>query len=560
MSDSKERKVSLEQYEKIIHALSPCMDDYLYVYDLVNDVYCISPTAVERFRLPASRFTNVNEHLKELTHPDDWYTLSHDISKIFSDANYSFHNLQYRWTNRMGEAVWISCRGRLVRNENGDPIALVGCINEIGEKQRADNISGLRGEAFLKEDLVKYVNKDNGAFLIRFGIDEFREIVENFGPEYGEKVLKKTSDCISECVGKNQKLYKLDGTDEFMVLDYNRYNVDSAHALYEMVANKVTAFIEESHYEVFFTVSAGAVDVEESEGMNYNELMKLTEFALGRTREVSGTAFYVYKDKDYRDFVRKRKILQVLRKSVDDGFNGFTTLFQPIIDIESGRFSHAETLLRFNTPETGPLSPMEFIPILEESGLIIPVGKWVLSQAIYACTYMQKFLPDFHVSFNLSYVQVLKSNVLSEIIKVMKESGLKMGNLVVELTESGFVESNENFISFCEGLRKYGISIALDDFGTGYSNFHYLFNLTPDVIKIDRSFTLKALKNDYEYNLLKYLAQMAHSINSKFCIEGIETEEELERIKHIGPDYIQGYYFGKPMSLADFEHKFAKVQ
>ena len=455
MSDSKERKVSLEQYEKIIHALSPCMDDYLYVYDLVNDVYCISPTAVERFRLPASRFTNVNEHLKELTHPDDWYTLSHDISKIFSDANYSFHNLQYRWTNRMGEAVWISCRGRLVRNENGDPIALVGCINEIGEKQRADNISGLRGEAFLKEDLVKYVNKDNGAFLIRFGIDEFREIVENFGPEYGEKVLKKTSDCISECVGKNQKLYKLDGTDEFMVLDYNRYNVDSAHALYEMVANKVTAFIEESHYEVFFTVSAGAVDVEESEGMNYNELMKLTEFALGRTREVSGTAFYVYKDKDYRDFVRKRKILQVLRKSVDDGFNGFTTLFQPIIDIESGRFSHAETLLRFNTPETGPLSPMEFIPILEESGLIIPVGKWVLSQAIYACTYMQKFLPDFHVSFNLSYVQVLKSNVLSEIIKVMKESGLKMGNLVVELTESGFVESNENFISFCEGLRKY---------------------------------------------------------------------------------------------------------
>lgn len=97
---------------------------------------------------------------------------------------------------------------------------------------------------------------------------------------------------------------------------------------------------------------------------------------------------------------------------------------------------------------------------------------------------MQKFLPDFHVSFNLSYVQVLKSNVLSEIIKVMKESGLKMGNLVVELTESGFVESNENFISFCEGLRKYGISIALDDFGTGYSNFHYLFNLTPDVIKL----------------------------------------------------------------------------
>ena len=560
MSDSREGKVSMEQYQKIIQALSPCMDDYLYVYDLTNDVYCISPTAVERFKLPACRFTDVNKHLEELTHPDDWYMLSNDISRMYTDPNYSFHNLQYRWTDRMGDAVWISCRGQVIRDDDGRPVALVGCINEIGKKQRADNISGLRGEAFLKEDIAKYVNRDRGAFLIRFGIDEFREIVENFGPDYSEKVLKKTSECISECIGKNQKLYKLDATEEFMVLDYNGYNVDSAHALYEMVANKVAAFIEESHYEVFFTVSAGAVDVEESDGMNYNELMKFSEFALGRTREVSGTAFYVYKDKDYREFIRKRKILRVLRKSVDDGFEGFSTFFQPIIDIESGRLSHAETLLRFNNPETGPLSPMEFIPILEESGLIIPVGKWVLSQAIYACTYMQKFLPDFHVSFNLSYVQVLKSNVLSEIIKVMKESGLKMGNLVVELTESGFVESNENFISFCEGLRKYGISIALDDFGTGYSNFHYLFNLTPDIIKIDRSFTLKALKNDYEYNLLKYMAQMAHSINSKFCIEGIETEDELERIKNIKPDYIQGYYFGKPMSLADFEYKFAGAQ
>ena len=557
MPDLSEEKISMEKFERIIYALSPCMDDYLYVYDMVNDVYCISPVAVERFNLPSSRFTDVNKNLRALTHPDDWIMLSHDISRMYSDHNFKFHNLQYRWTTRNGEPIWICCKGRVIRDDTGAPIALVGCINEIGKKQRADNLSGLMGEAFLKEDLANYVDRDKSAYLIRFGIDEYREIVENLGPEYGDKVLKKTSDCISECIGKNQKLYKLEGSDEFMVLDYSSYDVESAHTLYEMVANKVTAFIEESHYEVFFTVSAGAVDVEESDGMNYNELIKFSEFALGRAREVSGTAFYVFKDKDYRDFIRKRKIMRILRRCVDDGFEGFTTYFQPIIDIRTGKLSHAETLLRFSNPETGPLSPVEFIPILEDSGLIIPVGKWVLSQAIYACRFMQKYVPDFHISFNISYVQVLKSNVLSEIIKVMKASGLKMGNLMVELTESGFVESNENFISFCEGLRKYGISIALDDFGTGYSNFHYLFNLTPDVIKIDRSFTLKALKNDYEYNLLKYMSDMTHSINSKFCIEGIETKEELDRIKQINPDYIQGYYFGKPMPLLEFEHRFA---
>ena len=198
------------------------------------------------------------------------------------------------------------------------------------------------------------------------------------------------------------------------------------------------------------------------------------------------------------------------------------------------------------------VSPIQFIPLLEESGLIIPVGRWVLNQAMAACSEIQKRIPDFKVSVNISYIQVLKGDVLKDIVEGLERYGLKSDSIIVELTESGFLESDENYIKFCEGMREHGIPLALDDFGTGYSNFHYLYDLKPSTIKIDRSFTLKALKNDYEYGLLQHMVDMTHSIELKMCIEGIETENELDKISKIGPDYIQGYYFGRPCNLQSF--------
>ena len=212
--------------------------------------------------------------------------------------------------------------------------------------------------------------------------------------------------------------------------------------------------------------------------------------------------------------------------------------------------------MRFYTEEFGMISPVEFIPLLEESGLIIPVGRWVLEQAVSACKKIQEKMPEFRVSVNLSYIQVLKSNVLGEILTTVMKYGVKPGSLMIELTESGFLEANEKFLSFCAGLKQYGIPLALDDFGTGYSNFRYLSNLCPHTLKIDRSFTLKALQNDYEYNLLQHMADLTRSIHTKFCIEGIETNQELHKICGIKPDYIQGYYFGKPCTYHEFVNQY----
>ena len=241
-----------------------------------------------------------------------------------------------------------------------------------------------------------------------------------------------------------------------------------------------------------------------------------------------------------------------MRHAINADFDGFEANFQPIMNLKENRMLSAETLLRFSSEETGRISPAEFVPLLEESGLIIPVGKWILHQAMQACKKIRETVPEFRVSVNLSYIQVLKSDVLKEIVSALEQYDLPADSIMIELTESGFLEQNDNFIRFCEGLKKYGIPLALDDFGTGYSNFHYLYNLSPNVIKVDRSFTLKALSNDYEYSLLRHMVDMTHSIDLKFCIEGIETQQELNKISQMGPDYIQGYFFGKPCAFPSF--------
>ena len=156
------------------------------------------------------------------------------------------------------------------------------------------------------------------------------------------------------------------------------------------------------------------------------------------------------------------------------------------------------------------------------------------------------------MSVNLSYVQILKSAITEEIMGDLKESGVESNGLLVELTESGFLESTAAIKRVWGCLKEYGVSIALDDFGTGYSNLQSISSLTPHVVKIDRGFTLKALNNEYQWNLLANIIQMVHSLSIRICIEGIETIEELNSMKTLGPDYIQGYYYGKPMPRKEF--------
>ncbi|MGN0351948.1 MAG: EAL domain-containing protein [Roseburia sp.] len=545
------RRITFEQFKEVIEKLNYCMDDYLYIYDMKNDLYCISENALERFAVPAKEFHHVWENHKKFVYDEDLDILKKDLDRVQS-GSIDFHNLEYRWLDWEEHPVWINCRGYVTKDENGKPEFLIGCINEIGKKQKADNISGLLGESSLRKEMEYWGDGKKHGFILRIGIDNFKEINENKGMEYGDMILRKTAECIQSVLLPGQSAYRI-VADEYLVLDLSNRDIVQARRMYRRLRQKISAFLEKNQYEVFYTVSAGVLDISKIENQDYLNLMKLSEFALSEAKRSGRNQDYVFCEEDYEKFIRKRVLLRKLRHSINNNFEGFETHFQPIIDTEREQLYAAETLLRYYDEEFGNVSPIEFIPILEESGLIVPVGKWVLYNAMEACSKIREKIPKFRISVNVSYVQVLKSDMLGEILMGLKKYDLESESIMIELTESGFLEENAHFIEFCEGLRDYKIPLALDDFGTGYSNFHYLSELNPNTIKIDRSFTLKALNSQEEYVLLQYMVDMSHSMSLKLCIEGIETEQELHKISQIGPDYIQGFYYGRPSSLENFE-------
>jgi EAL domain-containing protein (putative c-di-GMP-specific phosphodiesterase class I) len=275
--------------------------------------------------------------------------------------------------------------------------------------------------------------------------------------------------------------------------------------------------------------------------VDYEELIKLSQFALSQAKKAGRNQVYFFEESDYEKFLRSRMIISSIRESVGSNYEGFEVYYQPIVrDSDDEYPDSAEALLRYTLASGERISPMEFIPLLEESGLIIPVGKWVLKRAMSFCQKVQETIPDFSVNVNVSYVQVLKSQFIVEFFKMLKEHGMSPSSITIELTESGELDDTIQIHKIWNNLRQYGVTIALDDFGTGYSNLRNISDMTPNVVKLDRGFTIKALKNDFEKSLMENLIQLVHSLGLKICVEGVETEEELTRIRALDPDYMYG--------------------
>lgn len=548
--------LSITQICEMIDTLHPCMDDYLFVYDFVDDFYYISPVAVERFALPAYHFHQVEETHRGFVNPDDVDMLSADLVQL-KNGEKSFHNLQYRWLSISGDSIWINCRGTVIECQQGHR-CLFGCINEIGTVQKADNISGLLGVSSLQSYLTSFNCLHSEGYLLRLGIDDFKEINEKLGSDYGDMLLRHIASCISECLHPEQKVYRLSG-DEFLVLDFTGKTREQAITQYKEIRKALDTFVEQNQYEAVFTISGGILPCIDSLHYTFSDKMKLSEFSLNEAKRRGKNCCYCFSQEDYDKFLRRRHLTQLLRSSVNHNCEGFELYLQPLYSSSSKSLYGAESLLRFHTQEYGMVSPVEFIPILEDTGLIIPVGKWVLHRSLEMCSKIQTYFPHFRISINISYIQIIKSDIITDIIQAVSQHQLSPADVIIELTESGRLDSNLRIEKLLSKLREFGIHLALDDFGTGYSNFHYLNELKPDIIKIDRSFTLKALENEYEYNLLSLMSDMVHNLNLKMCIEGIETNLELDRMSQILPDYCQGYFFGRPCSYTDFVNAFILV-
>lgn len=547
-------KISFDLFRYVAEQFSSCMNDNLYVYDILNDTYYISEGATERFAVPGSFFHNVLEEHKKFVYPDDFPTLEADLKLIISGKK-SEHNLNYRWLSKAdGSPIWINCRGRLIKTDSGRPHLFIGCINEIGKRQNADNVSGLLSAGALRERLSEFDRLPDG-YILRIGIDDFKNVNERLGHYYADHLLRNVAECIESNLTDGQSVYRVGG-DEFIIFDCIKGTLSDAHTLYHKIRSGVDRHIEDNHYKALYTISGGVIENSYFDTADYEYILKLTEFALSMAKVRGKNQIYYFDNEDYSAFLRKRMLSIALREAVDNNFEGFELYYQPIMSVNNEKLYAAETLLRFTLKSGEKVSPGEFIPILEESGLIIPVGKWIIRGSMAACKEFQQTLPDFRISINLSYIQLLKSPVFNEILDSLESTGLSPQSLIVELTESGKLDNSLSIRNIWDKLKKLGVNLAIDDFGTGYSNLGNIGNLKPNIVKLDRSFTLKALQNDYEHQLMVHIIYMIHSIGLNLVVEGVETKDEQAKIAALDPDFIQGYYYSRPCSKEEFKKKF----
>ena len=318
----------------------------------------------------------------------------------------------------------------------------------------------------------------------------------------------------------------------------------------------IERLLERLHYKAVFTISGGLVSNDGTEKLDYTVMEKKSLFALNYAKELGRNQVYVYEEADYEKFLRERELTRELRTSVTLGYQGFSLNYQPIVELETQKLYAAEALLRFHTSTGEFISPVEFVPLLEKCGLIIPVGRWIMDTAMTMCEECRKFYPEFKISINLSYIQLLKSALVEDFYTILDRHSLSADSIILELTESGYLETSQNVMNIWRNFKEIGVCIAMDDFGTGYSNLKNIGILSPNTVKIDRSFTMQALQNEYEHKLLEHIIDMIHSLNLKVVVEGIETAEELKEISHMKPDYIQGYYYSKPCTSQQFKEKY----
>lgn len=542
--------------EDLIELFAPCMDDYLYIIDLQKNTFKISQAAVNRFMISGNSFDDAVNSFQYFVYKEDRSMIAEDLQCII-EGKEKDHNLYYRWLDKNGMPVWINCRGKVIDDKDGKPHYLIGCVNEIGDTQRADNVSGLLGERELRSYISSHIKDSSSEYLIYIGIDGFNAINGTLGVDYGNYVLKSVADCINSCLSDSQKLYHI-VADEYMIIDLESHTKDDVMLLQKKICKKIEEFIISEKYKVVFTISTGIIYAKMLLKY-YDEYRKIAVFSLKQAKSMGGNGVYFFEKEDYELFLRKEKIKSALRNAVANGFEGFDVYYQPIMDCDSGHMIGAEALMRFSMyqdKKKEPVSPVEFIPLLEETGLIIPAGRYVLNKAVSMCHEMRQYIPEFKINVNISYIQMVKSDIWKDIHSSIKQYDLPPECLCAELTESGYTDMTPYFYKLRKKFEEKNLQFVLDDFGTGFSNLHCIVNMKPNYVKLDNDFTAKAMSNARDFELLKKIVEMVHSIDIRICIEGIEKEEWYQKLKEIHVDYLQGYLFGKPCEKNQFLNKF----
>ncbi|MFL8672803.1 EAL domain-containing protein [Clostridioides sp. GD02404] len=542
--------LNLNHIEIFFELLSQSTEDYIFFWDINRNKFKISSAVFDEFNLSKDVDSDVVNCWSKIIYPDDVQVWKDDIQALI-DGKKDEHNLEYRLINKYGEVVWISCRGKAYISEDKKTIVLIGRIKNIGEKNKFDSITGTWNREqfeYWMNYIIKEKTYESGAIFI-MDIDNFKNINEKYGHSYGDKVLRAIATEVLEYLPKDVRLYRLDG-DEFAFF-YPMCTKETINKIYEKIQMYTNTQHEIESNKYYCTVTAG-VAMYPQDGDTYLDLFKHADIALDIAKINGKNRIKFFSPELYENKLKVISMQHKLRESIENNFNDLELFFQPQIDAATREVIGAEALLRWHSSTYGEVSPIEFIPILEQSNLIIPVGKWIIKESIKQCKEWHKINPDFKISVNVSYIQLKEDFFRDFIVECLIEYQLRPEFLILELTENCWIPDinllNDKFIS----LKGIGVHIAIDDFGTGYSSLNYLKELSVNIIKIERSFVKNITYNSYEHTFLEYIIKLAHIINLKVCVEGIESYEEYDIVKSLGVDIIQGFLFGRPVSASEF--------
>ena len=406
-----------------------------------------------------------------------------------------------------------------------------------------DSLTGLCLGKKLQKDLAICLNHNSSGYMLIFDVDNLAEINVQKGRSYGDIVLKKVAATLTRIAKDWDYIYRL-ANDRFaaLLLGYKHKDVVS-------FCDQLKKLLES-----YCSLSVGATCFENEKDPMC--VIQRSEVALKNAKNSYKTDLIFFSETGYKDYLCRLNLQNEMRTSVRNGFRGFFLCYQPIISGKDYSLQGAEALLRYHSPTKGVMSPVKFIPLLEETEMICPVGLWVLREALKQCLLWRKVYPDFRMNVNVSYVQMRQPGFAEEVLQIMKDLQAPGEALTLELTESMHLHNFQRCNDIFTAWEKAGIHTAVDDFGTGYSSLSYLKKLRFNSLKVDQYFVAGIAETPYNYKLISNVLDIANFSDINVCLEGVETEEQLQIIHDLRADSLQGYLFSKPVEAKEFEQCF----
>ena len=493
-------------------------------------------------------------------------TIRECLEEVFknSDISDQLGTPMERYNTESG--LWFEVRFSELKWIDGSDV-VVATASDITQKKKNqqkieyqahnDFLTGLYNRMKCEVDLRKVIRRTEKAGLkgavLFIDLDDFKHINDGLGHQYGDILLQQIAAGLTGIPGIRGHCYRMGGDEFIIIIGPELYD-----ELGKMVANIKTLFNKPWYLmetEYFCTMSMG-IAVFPDNSVDVHEITRMADVAMYEAKR-SGKNGYTYYSSEVENSTAKRlDIENNMRQAVSTGIEEFVVFYQPVVDVNTQMCTSCEALVRWDSKALGFMGPGEFIPLAEYLGLITSIGDYVLEEACRRCKlWNDNGHPDFYINVNLSVVQLLQKNVVENIKRILDKTGVNPKNIVLEITESFAINDMQRVMDIITGLKKLGPRIALDDFGTGYSSLNYIKQLPLDIIKVDKTFIDDIIEDDYAQAFVKLIVDLSKTIGTKIVVEGVEHKEQFELLKSLGVDYIQGYYFGKPVPANIFEEK-----